>query len=78
MRRFTTQKLIDAEAARTRLGTDQILLLVARSLVIRHLASAYGDQFILKGGALLYQENVGARPRRLIGAGAGLVFSALP
>jgi predicted nucleotidyltransferase component of viral defense system len=54
VKRFTTQALIEAEAVRTRLGTDQVLLLVARSILVRHLARTYGDQFILKGGALLY------------------------
>lgn len=35
------QQLIDAEAARTRLGADQVLLLVARSPVVGHLARTY-------------------------------------
>jgi len=51
----TTEELLDAAEARTGLARNQLLMMVAKSVTVRHLArhSKYGPLFVLKGGTLL-------------------------
>src|ERR1017187_1049469 len=51
---LTTTELVNTYRARTGLPARQVLLLLARCALVRHLTDTYGDRFILKGGALLY------------------------
>lgn len=51
---ITTEELLDAGEARTQLLRGQLLLMVAKSAAIRHIAThEYADKFVLKGGSLL-------------------------
>lgn len=51
----TTDELLDDAEARTGLARNQLLLMVAKSVTVRHLArhAKYGPLFVLKGGTLL-------------------------
>ncbi len=62
----TTDELLDDAEARTGLARGQLLMLVAKSATVRHLACHpdYRDLFVLKGGTLL--SNVYLSPRQSI------------
>jgi len=62
----TTEELLDDAEARTGLARGQLLMLVAKSATVRHLACHpdYRDLFVLKGGTLL--SNVYRSPRQSI------------
>jgi len=62
----TTEELLDAAEARMGLGRRELLLMVAKSATVRHLATdeRYKDLFVLKGGTLL--SNVYRSPRQSI------------
>jgi predicted nucleotidyltransferase component of viral defense system len=50
----TTQDLIERAEERTGLARNQLLLMVAKSAAVRHIAQGpHGEQFVLKGGTLL-------------------------
>lgn len=51
----TTEELLDDAEARTGLARGQLLMMVAKSATVRHLAChpEYRDLFVLKGGTLL-------------------------
>jgi predicted nucleotidyltransferase component of viral defense system len=50
----TSQELIECAAEHTGLARNQLLLIVAKSAAVRHIARGpYRDQFVLKGGTLL-------------------------
>jgi hypothetical protein len=51
---FTTPELVRDYARSTGLTPAQVMQLVARCALVKHLAKEYGNRFILKGGALLY------------------------
>lgn len=62
----TTESMLDAAEERTGLTRAQLLVLVAKSATVRHLATQekYRDLFVLKGGTLL--ANVYRSPRQSI------------
>jgi predicted nucleotidyltransferase component of viral defense system len=62
----TTDDILDAAEERTGLARAQLLVLVAKSATVRHLAThaKYSDLFVLKGGTLL--SNVYRSPRQSI------------
>jgi predicted nucleotidyltransferase component of viral defense system len=62
----TTDDILDAAEERTGLTRAQLLVLVAKSATVRHLAThpKYSDLFVLKGGTLL--SNVYRSPRQSI------------
>ena len=62
----TTDEILDAAEKRTGLTRPQLLVLVAKSATVRHLATheKYKDLFVLKGGTLL--SNVYRSPRQSI------------
>lgn len=62
----TTEGILEAAEQRTGLTRAQLLVLVAKSATVRHLAShpRYKDLFVLKGGTLL--SNVYRSPRQSI------------
>lgn len=62
----TSEEILDDAEARTGLARAQLLVLVAKSATVRHLATApaYRDLFVLKGGTLL--SNVYLSPRQSI------------
>lgn len=62
----TTEDILDAAEERTGLARAQLLVLVAKSATVRHLATSltYRDLFVLKGGTLL--ANVYRSPRHSI------------
>jgi hypothetical protein len=62
----TTEELLDDAEGRTGLARGQLLMLVAKSATVRHLACHpdYRDLFVLKGGTLL--SNVYRSPRQSI------------
>lgn len=64
---ITTDELLDAAEERTGLARNQILMMVAKSAAVRHVAtSPDGDKrFVLKGGTLL--THVYQSPRQSIG-----------
>lgn len=50
----TTQDLLERAEERTGLARNQLLLMVAKSAAVRHIAQgAHSEQFVLKGGTLL-------------------------
>ncbi len=51
---FTTPQLVNDYARSTGLTPPQVMQLVARCALVKHLSESYGDRFVLKGGALLY------------------------
>lgn len=51
---FTTSARVTGYAREAGLQSRQVMMLVARCALVKHLAEQYGDRFILKGGALLY------------------------
>jgi hypothetical protein len=51
---YTTPQLVGDYARTTGLQTNQVMQLVARCALVKHLSETYGDRFVLKGGALLY------------------------
>ena len=51
---FTTSARVANYAREAGLQSRQVMMLVARCALVKHLAEQYGDRFILKGGALLY------------------------
>lgn len=51
---FTSPQLVEAYARATGLTPPQVMQLVARCALVKHLSETYGNRFILKGGALLY------------------------
>lgn len=62
---ITTEELLDAGEARTGLLRGQLLLMVAKSAAIRHVAThEHADKFVLKGGSLL--THVYGSPRQSI------------
>jgi predicted nucleotidyltransferase component of viral defense system len=62
----TTEELLDDAEARTGLARGQLLMMVAKSATVRHLACHpdYRDLFVLKGGTLL--SNVYRSPRQSV------------
>lgn len=62
----TTDEILDAAEKRTGLTRPQLLVLVAKSATVRHLATheKYKDLFVLKGGTLL--SSVYRSPRQSI------------
>lgn len=55
MSTITTRELLEAEARSTGIPVDQLLRIVAKSALIRHIASGKdADDFVLKGGTLLH------------------------
>ncbi|HZL07449.1 MAG TPA: hypothetical protein VFE45_18875, partial [Coriobacteriia bacterium] len=62
----TTDDILDAAEERTGLTRPQLLVMVAKSATVRHLATheKYKDLFVLKGGTLL--SNVYRSPRQSI------------
>lgn len=62
----TTEDLLDDAEARTGLARGQLLMMVAKSATVRHLACHpdYRDLFVLKGGTLL--SNVYRSPRQSV------------
>ncbi len=62
----TTEEILDAAQERMQLTRAQLLVLVAKSATVRHLATNpdYKDLFVLKGGTLL--SNVYRSPRQSI------------
>lgn len=62
----TTDDILDEAEARTGLTRAQLLVLVAKSATVRHLATnpKYKNLFVLKGGTLL--SNVYRSPRQSI------------
>jgi predicted nucleotidyltransferase component of viral defense system len=62
----TTEELLDDAEARTGLARGQLLMMVAKSATVRHLAchTDYRDLFVLKGGTLL--SNVYRSPRQSV------------
>jgi predicted nucleotidyltransferase component of viral defense system len=62
----TSDEILDAAEKRTGLTRPQLLVLVAKSATVRHLATheKYKDLFVLKGGTLL--SNVYRSPRQSI------------
>jgi predicted nucleotidyltransferase component of viral defense system len=62
----TTEDILDAAEERMQLTRAQLLVLVAKSATVRHLAThpEYKDLFVLKGGTLL--SNVYRSPRQSI------------
>jgi hypothetical protein len=62
----TTEDLLDEAEARTGLARGQLLMMVAKSATVRHLACHpdYRDLFVLKGGTLL--SNVYRSPRQSV------------
>jgi predicted nucleotidyltransferase component of viral defense system len=62
----TTEEILDAAQERMQLTRAQLLVLVAKSATVRHLAKHpdYKDLFVLKGGTLL--SNVYRSPRQSI------------
>jgi predicted nucleotidyltransferase component of viral defense system len=62
----TSEELLDQAEIRTGLARTQLLVLVAKSATVRHLAThpEYSDLFVLKGGTLL--SNVYRSPRQSI------------
>jgi predicted nucleotidyltransferase component of viral defense system len=62
----TTEDILEAAEERSGLGRAQLLVLVAKSATVRHLAThpKYKDMFVLKGGTLL--SNVYRSPRQSI------------
>jgi predicted nucleotidyltransferase component of viral defense system len=62
----TTEEILTAAEKRTGLTRPQLLVLVAKSATVRHLATheKYKDLFVLKGGTLL--SNVYRSPRQSI------------
>jgi predicted nucleotidyltransferase component of viral defense system len=61
---ITTEELLDAGEERTGLLRGQLLLMVAKSAAIRHIAINHGEKFVLKGGSLL--THVYGSPRQSI------------
>lgn len=51
---FTTPRLVNGYARSTGLTPPQVMQLVARCALVKHLSETYGARFVLKGGALLY------------------------
>lgn len=51
---FTTPERVRNYARRAGLQPRQVMMLVARCALVKHLAAEHGDRFVLKGGALLY------------------------
>lgn|GEM_PF-4238360 len=51
---FTTSARVTNYAREAGLQSRQVMMLVARCALVKHLAEQYGDRFILKGGALRY------------------------
>jgi predicted nucleotidyltransferase component of viral defense system len=62
----TTEELLDDAETRTGLARGQLLMMVAKSATVRHLARHpdYRDLFVLKGGTLL--SNVYRSPRQSV------------
>jgi predicted nucleotidyltransferase component of viral defense system len=61
---ITTEELLDAGEERIGLLRGQLLLTVAKSAAIRHIATNHADKFVLKGGSLL--THVYGSPRQSI------------
>ena len=51
---FTTPERVRSYGRRAGLPPQQVMMLVARCALVKHLAAEHGDRFVLKGGALLY------------------------
>jgi hypothetical protein len=51
---FTTPERVRSYGRRSGLPPRQVMMLVARCALVKHLAAEHGDRFVLKGGALLY------------------------
>lgn len=64
---ITTDELLDTAEERTGLQRGQLLMMVAKSAAVRHVAGVAegGDRFVLKGGTLL--THVYRSPRQSIG-----------
>jgi|ERR1035437_1454759 predicted nucleotidyltransferase component of viral defense system len=54
MNKISDNNLIQNEMEKTGLPESRVLFLVARSALVRYLATEFADRFWLKGGALLY------------------------
>jgi predicted nucleotidyltransferase component of viral defense system len=61
---ITTEELLDVGEERLGLLRGQLLLMVAKSAAIRHIATNHADKFVLKGGSLL--THVYGSPRQSI------------
>jgi hypothetical protein len=51
---YTTPERVDSYARRAGLQSREVMMLVARCALVKHLTAEHGDRFVLKGGALLY------------------------
>ena len=61
---ITTEELLDDGEERMGLLRGQLLLMVAKSAAIRHIATSHAEKFVLKGGSLL--THVYGSPRQSI------------